>query len=176
MILDIPYIPCFVSNKYILEDKIGVTEAYVYSVTAIRNRPMLFNVHTIDGALYSRLPLWALSYKHPIIEPLNKKQIDPWGVIGDKCQVIQHAYLKGYQPSIIKHPKIGTHYLMSFDWHDGGFSEDPAQSKTMHLFALSNGQFGMFPNNELIFKDNHFTNDDPPPKYKRNKRYFCANG
>lgn len=177
MLIDIPYIHCFVAARFILEDKhLDPVACYIYSATAIKNRPLLFNIHTIHGALYSRLPIHAFSFRKSVENPLPKEEVDPWGVIGDKFQVIEHAYLKGYQPTLLKHPQINSVYRMSFDWHQGGFSEDPQQSKTMHLLELGNGQLGLFPNNELLFRDNHFTSEDPMPKYKRNNTYYLANG
>lgn len=162
-------------NSFLPEGEAGgFTEAYAYSVTGIRNRPLFFNVHTEDGALYSRLPVWALVHDIPTFWFIAPR-IDPWGVIGDKFNVIEHQYLRSYEPKI---PKLETtgRYLFSLDWTHGGFSEDPEQHKTLHLIAISNGQLGLFPNNELLFKDSHFTTNDPMPRYKRNTNWYQPNG
>ncbi len=180
MILDIPFTKVFVDDHYIKGTQLleGFTEAYAFAVTCIFNRPHLFTVHTIDGAIYSRLPIWSL-YSRPVtpFETIDKTILEPFGVIGDKSQVITHKYLKDYKVSLIANPDLVGRYQWSIEPTNGGFSEDPEQSKELHFIKMDIGSFALLPNNHLKFIDQHFANIFTNTKqYVRNSRYYIANG
>lgn len=183
MLIDIPYMHCWVVNRFIIKDEPpGVTEAYAYSITVLPNRPIFFNVHTVHGALYSRLPLYALrsrNIEQPEGELPGRHFLEPWGSLGTKANVLQHVYLKDYNALLHRYdadPFIKGRYLFSIDFSEGGFAEDPEQHKTLHLISLETGQYALLPNNELLFKDDHFTDSNEPPSYKRNSTYFQSHG
>lgn len=45
---NLPYIQCFIRNKYILpEDDGGLTEGYIFGCKAMINRPMHFHFQTL---------------------------------------------------------------------------------------------------------------------------------
>lgn len=178
LVLNIPYIKAWVKNSFIKTAPEGYTECYIHSLTALKNRPHLLNIHTVDGAVYSRLPIQAFFHKPPTEEAslLAPESLEPWGVIGDETQVIQLRYLKDYFPRVLGIDTFGR-YLFSVEALAGGFAEDPEQSKTLHMLALENGQFALLPNNSLLFRDRHFTEDPTESQaYKRNTEYFHANG
>lgn len=168
MILDIPLFKCFVKQDYITDDfDDGFTEAYCFAVTILESRPLLFTVHTIDGAVYSRLPIWALvtTKYHVQVTP---KQLDCWGAISSVGGVIEHKYLKDYKVKIGE--KTGK-YAFTIDYFDGGFSQDPEQHKCSHVVFLDDGTIGAFPNNMILFLDDHFV-EPTGLKYRRNKNYY----
>lgn len=176
MINNTPYIKALVKNE-IIKGKSGFTECYIIAVTTLLNRPHLFTVHTIDGAIYSRLPVWALKHENFDSDTPGESGksslnwLDEYGTITDRCQVIQINYLKDYHATLIgNRPYIGR-YLFSIEPCGGAFSEDPEQSKLLHFLELDCGYFGIFPNNRLKFMDNYFTkpSDDA---YIRNTKYF----
>lgn len=179
-VIDIPYIKCFVSNS-LIKGKDGFTEAYAFAVKSFLNRPLLFTVHTVDGAVYSDIPLLYLSHDPSTgIEYIPAEERDPWGCLGERISVSKFSYLKDYRPLYIgnKKPKnpVSGRYLMSFSWlPDGGFSEDPEQAKMMHLVALEDGWFALWPNNYLHWPDKHFATK-PLEKYQRNLLYWESNG
>lgn len=175
MLLSLPFpIKAYVDNSYITTDP-GITECYIVAVTCIRNRPHLFHCHLKGGALFSRLPVWAFSSKTARCNSITPQALEPWGVIGDKTQITVIDYFKDYWPYVGKLREWGR-YLFSFEPLGGGFSEDPEQSKTLHLIALDTGAFAILPNNELLWEDKHFATEKTTQKLKRNQVYFYANG
>lgn len=178
MINNIPYTKAYIKNNYI-KNTLGLTECYIVAVTTMLNRPHLFTVHTIDGALYSRLPIQA--FVHKDISNLyrefdcysGKLNLDEYGTISSNSQVIQLNYLKDYEVNILTYNMSGR-YLFSIEPTEGAFSEDPEQSKLLHFIKLDNGQFGIFPNNKLKFMDNYFTKESQDI-YNRTTNYYTIN-
>lgn len=149
-------------------------EAYAFAVTILESRPLLFTVHTIDGAIYSRLPLAALVTKKIFSEDLTEFEVDVWGSISNKATVIQHKYLKDYDVQVKINGKTleGT-YFLTIDPEEGGFAQDPEQHKTNNIVLLDNGQICSVPNNMCLFLDKHFVHKQVDlSKYKRNSRYY----
>lgn len=169
-IIDIPFTRALVSNQLILGEP-GWTPCYLFAATPLLNRPLLFTLHTVHGAVYSRVPLSHLAHEEPTGEHL-----EPWGSLGERMTVIQHAYLKDYWVRTKQGPE--GRYLMTFDWlPQGHFEEDPEQQKSMNLLALENGRFALLPNNMCLFQDAHFTGlSGEWPRYRRNTEYFLDNG
>ena len=177
MIVNLP-LPLHVKipNEFLYgEESKESTEAYVFAVTNIINRPLLFTVHTIDGAVVSRLPIDAfVPYTLDKLSDYGLAELQPWQALGKDIQAIQHEYLKDYSAIC----KIGTkqelgRYIMTFDSFTGGFSEDPEQHKTYNMIELQVGQYALLPNNHCLFTDTHFTKlDGEFPGYKRNSTYW----
>lgn len=169
-LIDIPRFKCYVNKSYLTNGKeIGYLEAYCFAVTCIEARPLLFTVHTVEGAIFSRLPIWAIYHKLPELDQLPKGKLDKWGAISSEGQAIAHQYLKDYWVET----RIGQGiYKFTIDYFGGGFSEDPEQHKTSNIIFLDNGQICAMPNNYCIFKDEHFTDDEIKTKYARNSKYF----
>lgn len=162
MIADCPRIKVKVRREFLNPKLKGYENAYLYSVTGNINCPLLFNVHLESGALFSRLPIHALCIQECIQIPL--KVCMPWGVIGQRIQVIEHEYLKNYEVLT----SIGTgQYLFTVDQFDGGFAEDPEQHKTMNIIGIHDGPLVALPNNSCRFLDKHFTDDTLPTDYTR---------
>jgi hypothetical protein len=157
------------------DDREGFTEAYIFAVTAIINRPLLFTVHTIDGAVVSRLPVHSfVAYNKLDYSPFSLVELQPWECIGTDIQAVHHTYLKDYDVKIkIQDEFIKGKYILTFDSFSNGFSEDPEQHKTFNMVELENGQYALMPNNRCLFLDRHFTDDMSSfPKYARNSTYW----
>lgn len=172
--LNTPYIKAFVENSFIKETTTGYTECYIHGIVALPGRPHLFNIHTIDGALYSRLPIHSLVWGIPN-SWFVALILEPWGVIGHESEIIIYDYLKDARVKIPSFGEIGR-YVFTIEPISGAFAEDPEQQKSLHFIEVNNGQFALLPNNMLELKDAHFTNKEPLPPYKRNKIYFLTNG
>jgi hypothetical protein len=173
MLNNIPYVRAKVCNKYI-KGKEGTTDCYIIAVSTLLNRPHLFTIHTIDGAVYARLPISAFRHDNiDLIKDLTgvyNSILDEYGVISEKSQVIKIDYLKDYEPYVIDLKTTGR-YIFSIEPVEGAFAEDPEQSKLIHFIELKNGYFGLFPNNKLRFTDNYFT-EPSGDSYVRNTKYF----
>lgn len=169
MIIDIPFIKTKIKQSFI-GPKNSFENCYIFSVTCLPSRPLLFNAHLECGAIVSRIPINAFKNNDYAIE-LTKEKLQPYSVIGHKSQSICHEYLKDYT---VKTKECGTgRYLFTIDSFDGNFSEDPEQHKTFNIIELDNGQLAALPNNYCLFLDTHFTENKEWPKHiKRNTEYW----
>ena len=105
--------------------------------------------------------------------------IFPQAIIGLNKLKIDHnkvlKYLEGIECStreIIKVPARHTGIII--DWKDG-FSRYPQEHKPLNLIELDNGQFALYPNNYLCFKDAHFISEEAKNNlkfYKRNEKLY----
>lgn len=167
-LLDFPRLKVYVNRDYMTDGSgNGREEAYVFAVTLLESRPLLFTVHTEYGAVYSRLPLQALAWK----EKPTDNSYDKWGAISGNGTVVQHAYLKDY---LVQVPYFKAHgrYWCTIDYYDGGFAQDPQQHKTANIILADSGAILAVPNNDCIFRDNHFTKYVKNMSYKRNTKYY----
>lgn len=171
MINNTPYIKALVKNEFI-KGKSGTTECYIIALSTLPNRPHLFTIHTVDGAIYHRLPVYSFLHKNTdvFVHLGNLNLLDEYGVISEHSQVIQLNYLKDYEANVLGFGLKGR-YLFSIEPVSGQFAEDPEQSKLQHFLELDNGYFGIFPNNRLKFMDNYFTKPSTDA-YIRNDKYF----
>ena len=171
MINNTPYIKALVKNEFI-KGKSGTTECYIIALTTLPNRPHLFTIHTVDGAIYHRLPVCSFLHKNVdnFVQLEGLHLLDEYGVIAEECQVVVLNYLKDYSVNLLGGPYFGR-YLFSIEPIAGQFAEDPEQSKLQHFLELDNGYFGIFPNNRLKFMDNYFTKPSTDA-YIRNDKYF----
>jgi hypothetical protein len=177
MLQSVPRLKVFVRKDFLSkepEDAVFYEKAYLVSIHARPNEPFLFSVHLQSGALFSGLPVHALSLKE--IDLKNKDLVEPtklgyWGALSDEIQTIQISYLKNY---LVRYQNHSGFYLFSIEPTLGGYTEDPEQYKLMHVIAFQTGQIGIYPNNDLLFIDEHFVDESlPTGHYRRNskKRY-----
>jgi hypothetical protein len=175
MILDFPRLKVRIDKSFISNGE-GFEDGYIFAVTLLENRPLLFTVHLESGAIYSRLPLKAFEnklYEHMELTETELENVDPWGAISSFGQVIKHEYLKDYAVKVRNGESfINGMYWATIDYMEGGFAQDPEQHKTSNIILLENGQIGAYPNNHCLFVDRHFTKEDPETQYRRNDEYF----
>jgi hypothetical protein len=166
--VNIPFFKAKVRLEYLynLEEQHGKFEdCYVFAVTAIFNRPLLFHIHTESGAVFSKLPIEALCHI-----PCAIPEYQVWSALGNSVFPVTLSYLKNYWVQT----KFGEgRYMFSLDFFDGGFSEDPEQQKILHMIELESGNFITASNNHCKFMDSHFT-VERPISYKRNTHYWVG--
>ncbi len=169
-LLDFPRLKCYCDLQYLSNRQVkGWVECYIFAVTLIESRSLLFTIHTIDGAVYSRIPLEALKTK----KNKGKLHIDRWGAISSNGTVIQHQYLKDYRCVTIAGEWTGR-YWATIDYLDGGFAQDPEQHKTSHILLMDTGDIIVCANNEVLFTDEHFVIKQSKnlKNYRRNTQYY----
>lgn len=179
MIVDIPRFKCYVDGDYLSNDIDGsFVEAYCFALTLIESRPLFFTVHTIDGAVYSRIPILAIrqvynhdEYECPTSKEYQMKDLDQWGAISSNAQCIKHEYLKDYSVDCF-HLKEKGMYWCTIDYEGEDFSQDPEQMKTTNIIFLDNGFVAALPNNHIRFYDRHFTKDKVEFPYRRGQEYY----
>jgi hypothetical protein len=163
-LLDVPYMHAKVRGRFV--GTVDDVECYIFGLTVILNRPLLFTAHLTNGAVFSRLPLKAFYRYDTLAPPLEHSEC--WGAIGHHASVIQHKYLKDYR---VKTAAGDARYLYTIDFFDGGYSEDPEQHKTANVVELFYGNYLALPNNECLFEDAHFFRKSDL-KLQRNQTYF----
>lgn len=170
MIIDLPeFIHCEVNLEFISNIE-GWEECYIFAVTCIPSRPPLFTIHTVNGAVFSRLPIWA--FRHKEVKSSFNEESCPWSCIGNKVFAIKHAYLKDYT---VETTLGNGRYLMTLDYTEGNYSEDPEQHKTHNVIALDSGHFVAMPNNYCRFIDDHFIDKKGSiDHYRRQTRYYTT--
>jgi hypothetical protein len=158
-----------------LEDGFGeYEEAYVFAVTSLPSRPLLFTIHTEKGAVFTRLPISALCMKPS--EPMELGDLQLWSCLEPSIQVVEHKYLKNYTATcFIGDKKYYGRYLFSIDsFPTEGFGESPDQYKIFFVIALENGNICALPTNRILWEDNHFTKVEGKPDYKVNTHYWLT--
>lgn len=174
MLINIPRFKCFVEKEFLTAGaESGRIEAYCFAVTLLESRPLLFTVHTIEGALFSRLPIWSLSHRAYPEEVLSREKLDPWGAISGNGHAVAYDYLKDYHTVVtVEGKQAEGRYAFTIDYFSGGFSEDPEQHKTSNIIFLEGGQICAVPNNFCLFPDSHFTRKEVTTGYKRSSNYY----
>lgn len=179
MIIEVPYTKAYLRKEYVrnLEDGFGeFIDCYIESVTVLKGRPLLFNIHTEDGAKVARLPIEAFCTKKSA-PSRTTSELQLWSCLSSNAQAIQKSYYKGYPvQSMLTNREIvnGTFLFEIEQFPDtlGGFEDTPDQHKTFNIIELNEGNFAALPNNRCLFLDNHFTVDKGIPDYKTNTHYW----
>lgn len=167
-LLDIPRLKVYVDRQYMTDGQgHGREEAYLFAVTLLESRPLLFTVHTEYGAVYSRLPISAIAWN----QKPHDNSYDMWGAISGNGCVTQHQYLKDYHVDVPVYKDRGR-YWCTIDYYDGGFAQDPEQHKTSNMILGDKGGIYILPNNFCFFRDDHFTKKSKNLTYKRNSKYY----
>lgn len=168
-----PYTKCLVRKEFLRDGKDGhgqFENGYIFAVTSIPNKPLLFHVHLESGAIISRLPIHALAHKKSRARSLETLEL--WSALSDKIQVIEYDYLKNYSVLILKTKEKGR-YRFTIDTCGQGFAEHPDQYKCYHFIELSSGYFALMPNNAVLFPDGHFTKDLPLDYFTNTREFSC---
>lgn len=132
------------------------SDCIVHSARSRSGKIITFHVLLESGAHYSLLPLHLLWWKKG--KRFKPQDICPWDCFSDDMEAIAYDHFKFKKVYVIS-LKIWGEYIMSFDWNRNGFSDFTEEYKQGHLIKLDNGQYGMFPNNYLLWEDKTFTGD-----------------
>lgn len=174
---DIEPFRVLVRRKYLNPKFDGFEEAYLIGVTALANRPLLFTVHLESGALFSRLPIIALSCTKYGATPTEKEipinLAQPWSAFDASIQVFTYAHLKDcdVQTKLSGREVFGK-YLFTIDYNGHGLAEDPTEYKSHNVCVLEDGNLIAYPNNYLLFTDGFFTEINGWPEYRRSDKYW----
>jgi len=163
-----------INNKYLGEEMPdGYTEGIWHGVFGRYNQVLSCHVLLESGAHWSGLPIQAISTKNDYSHP--PEVLMPWATMGEDIDCIHFKYLEGIECSTIEIIKVpARHTGIIIDWKDG-FSRYPQEHKPLNLIELDNGQFALYPNNYLYFKDAHFISEEAKSNlkfYKRNEKLY----
>ena len=177
--LNIPHFYCLLRKEHLYQDKnyIGEYEKVaVFGAQSSSAKALLFTVMLDNGTIRSRVPIHKLCTKACKQESLDHLQL--WDCFSNNVTVITYDYLKGARAKVIFKDKSQCwgDYMMTFDWYENPYSDEPSQYKCLHMIKLDNGNFALQPNNRIFWKEMSFTTKPFPekPDYKvDNKVYRC---
>lgn len=171
---NLPPLQVSVHNKFLTGND-GHTNGTLVSVRALMNQALQFSVLLETGALYTGLPINALTSADII--PLSKAQA--YDCIGSSIEVVTLELLrymkctvKAYDGSVM--PGM---YMFTVDFTDeNGLARHPVQWKQFHVIKLESGQWVTYPQYRIQFTDGAFCPDykDGLPAYKYNEQVWLS--
>lgn len=186
----VPLIKTMVRRQFLynLEDKFGeLDECMVFGVCSIRARAPLFHIMLPNGAIYYRVPIHA--FYSGIEEEKNKmlsiEESCFWDCFSYYFSVHKYDFLKEMDCSVLLKNK-GTEngrYYFTIDWCDpdgelnSSHSEIPDEHKCGHVIGLDSGNFVIYPNNRILWKESSFVvSNDEKIDYKTNTYNWYGEG
>ena len=165
---NIPVLTCLIRNEYLFNHQKGFgefTPVDVHSVASIEKRVPLFEGFLENGVNWTGRPIHAFCWKEDApIYPLEVHMY--WDCFSPYIDVQVRQRLSGLSADLIdyKGNKYTGTYLFTLDWAwegkaghtDVNFSETP-EHKSGHLFKMDDGNYFIYPNNRIIWKDDAWT-------------------
>jgi hypothetical protein len=146
-----------IEHMYQHDGRQGMQDVIIFGAQSISGKALTFHVMTEEGAVRSRVPIHMLAWKEDAPKiPLDHLQL--WDCFGYEVTCTVYDYLSQSRVKVVF--KDGTqewgNYIMTFDWFDNPYSNEPTQYKAAHLIKLDNGNFALQPNNRLMWRDMSF--------------------
>ena len=176
---NIPTITCYIRNEYMFNHEKGEGEytlADVHSVASLEKRVPLFEAFLENGVNWTRRPITAFCWKKTAPKlPIEYHMY--WDCFSPYIDVQIRQRLAGLRAELIdfKGKKHEGAYMFTLDWAwenkagvtNVNFSETP-EHKCGHLFKMDDGNFFIYPNNRIIWRDDAWTYKriDVNPGYK----------
>lgn len=163
---NIPHFRALVKKSYFTKDSNDSTEFYnviAFAVQSISGKILTFHVITSNGAIRSRVPIHEIYTKSPIGNDIPFHYHQLWDMFSENAHVIVYDFLKYHKCQIILKDKtfVESSYILTIDWFDNPYSDEPAYYKCGHLLAGDDGRLYLMPNNRLTWRDsNWITNKD----------------
>lgn len=142
----------------------GTTQAIWHAVHCRPNQTLMCHLLLESGAHWSGMPLHGLSSTNRF--ELPREMLMPWSAMGDEIEAFHIKYLEGLECDVIRpFQSRARHTGIMIDWQDG-FSRYPQEHKPLNLLALEMGQFALLPNNFVLYRDQHFTDNSAKSELK----------
>lgn len=165
----VPSISCLLRMEYMFNHEQGhgkFIHADIHTVASICGRVPLFEALIENGVNWTRRPITAFCWKEDApIHPLEVHCY--WDCFSHYIDVSVRHRLSGLSATLIDiHGKQRDgDYMFTIDWAsenpamvDPGFSET-AEHKCGHFFKMEDGNFFIYPNNRIIWRDVAFIHD-----------------
>jgi hypothetical protein len=171
----LPPLEVYVHNSFLFKEydplKEPRSEGRLIGVRALQNQAPQFTVLLDTGALYTGLPLNALSFnENSNIVPLLK-HIQMWDNISSSIEVITFDTLR-YMSCTVKLTTgeiIKGDYLFTIDYvGENDLSRDAEHWKQTHMIRAEDGQLLLYPQYRIKFTDAalcDYTDGDLPDKH-----------
>jgi hypothetical protein len=145
------------------EDKDTYHNGYAFAVQSVPGKILTFHVMTDYGMLRSRVPISEIFLKEPKNDIVfHFKQL--WDCFSEKLSIIEYDFLKGKRAEVVlkNKTKIWVTYLMTIDWYDNSYSDEPSDYKCGHILVSDDGYLLCQPNNRIFWKDSNWVTNKFP--------------
>ena len=152
------------------EDNDKFHNAYTFGIQSVPGKILTFHVMTDYGMLRSRVPISEIFFKQPKQDiPFHFKQL--WDCFSENHSVTNFEFLKGKRAEVIlkDKTKVWATYLMTIDWYDNPYSDEPSDYKCGHILVSDDGYLLCQPNNRIFWKDSNWVTIDFPIELKNIK-------
>lgn len=176
---NLPALQVYVSNSFLNAKADGCEAGTLISVRAQQNQALQFSVLLESGALYTGLPINALS-RQAIFNPVALSKAQAYDAISSNIEVITLETLRHmkctYLPFGEKTP-LEALYLFTIDFVETGLARHPIQWKQFHVLEdASTGILVIYPQYRIQFKDGALcpNGNKPLPEYKFNDKIHLS--
>jgi hypothetical protein len=170
---NIPSFKAFVRKSYFTKNEFDADEfynVYVFALQSCAGKIVTFHVLTDSGMLRSRVPLSEIYTKIPTNDiPYNYKQL--WDCFSENVSVIEYDFLAYHRCQVVLRDstKVWATYILTIDWYDNPYSDEPSDYKCGHLLESDDGYLLCMPNNRIFWKDSNWVTKQLPEDLKQFK-------
>jgi len=143
---------------------------YVFGIQSLSGKILTFHVITDSGMLRSRVPLSEIYTKIPTNDiPYYFKQL--WDCFSENVSVIKYDFLAYHRVQVVLRDgnKIWGTYILTVDWFNNPYSDEPSDYKCGHLLESDDGYLLCMPNNRIFWKDSNWVTKPLPEDLKQFK-------
>jgi len=162
-----------VKKSYFTKDEKDSNEyynVYVFGIQSCGGKILTFHIMTDSGMLRSRVPLSEIYTKIPTNDiPFNYKQL--WDCFSENVAVIEYDFLAFHRAQVVLRDstKVWATYIMTVDWFNNPYSDEPSDYKCGHILEADDGYLLCMPNNRIFWKDSNFVTKQLPEDLKQFK-------
>jgi len=152
------------------EDNNKFHNGYVFGIQSVPGKILTFHIMTDYGMLRSRVPISEIFLREPNNDiPFHYKQL--WDCFSENVSVIKYDFLKEKKCEVVLKDgsKIWATYLMTVDWFDNPYSDEPSDYKCGHILVSDDGYLLCQPNNRIFWKDSNWVTNKFPLNVKEIK-------
>jgi hypothetical protein len=170
---NIPSFKAFVRKSYFTKNEFDADEfynVYVFALQSCAGKIVTFHVLTDSGMLRSRVPLSEIYTKIPTNDiPYNYKQL--WDCFSENVSVIEYDFLAYHRCQVVLRDstKVWATYILTIDWYDNPYSDEPSDYKCGHVLESDDGYLLCMPNNRIFWKDSNWVTKQLPEDLKQFK-------
>ncbi|MEY4573097.1 MAG: hypothetical protein RLZ10_2372 [Bacteroidota bacterium] len=145
------------------EDDDKYHKAYAFAIQSLPGKILTFHIMTDYGMLRSRVPISEIFMSEPKNDiPHHYKQL--WDCFSENVSVITYDYLYEKRCEVVLRDgsKIWATYLMTVDWFNNSYSDEPSDYKCGHILISDEGYLLCQPNNRIFWKDSNWVTNKFP--------------
>lgn len=177
---NLPPIQVFVWNKFLHDNDSnyeGKTECHLMAVRARQNQALQFSVLLETGALFTGLPVNAITFRPDCVNPiLTLQDSQMWDCISDDIEVFCIESLRYAECKVLGDQlAVSGIYLFTVDFVGEGYSRHPTHWKQLHAVQTLSGDLLLYPQYRIIFLDKALCSENPDiQKYKANTKQWIV--